>query len=145
VPAYHLRARQPPAGYATIGFIYRSMLQYRFDMAEGTRLQECRNDLTLARRSIVTKATRCSTTAAYFFVLATLVSGSFMLGAMPAMAVDSYGCRGDQACVKIAETTKCDRACQQACKEYRFDYVTCYSVWGPKLEFQREQQRRGIK
>jgi hypothetical protein len=26
------------------------------------------------------------------------------------MAVDSYGCRGDQACVKIAETTRCDRA-----------------------------------
>lgn len=60
-------------------------------------------------------------------------------------AADAYGCRGDQACVKIAETTKCDRACQQACKKYRFDYVTCYSVWGPKFEFQREQQKRGIK
>jgi hypothetical protein len=93
----------------------------------------------------VTKATRCSGSAAYLFVLASLVSGSFTVGAVPAMAVDSYGCRGDQACVKIAETTKCDRACQQACKEYRFDYVTCYSVWGPKFEFQREQQKHGIK
>jgi hypothetical protein len=101
--------------------------------------------MTLARRTIVTKAARCGDSAAFFFVLATFILGIFMAGSKPAMAADSYGCRGDQACVKIAETTKCDRACQQACKEYRFDYVTCYSVWGPKFEFQREQQKRGIK
>ena len=93
----------------------------------------------------MTKATRWSDTVAFFFVLATFILGTFMVGLMPAMAVDPYGCRGDQACVKIAETTRCDRACQQACKEYRFDYVMCYSVWGPKFEFQREQQKRGIK
>jgi hypothetical protein len=77
--------------------------------------------------------------------LATVISAAFVVDLMPAMAADPYGCRGDQACVKIAETTRCDRACQQACKEYRFDYVMCCSVWGPKLEFQREQQKRGIK
>jgi hypothetical protein len=77
--------------------------------------------------------------------LAIFILGAVTVGLMPAMAVDLSGCRGDQACVKIAETTQCDRACQQACKEYRFDYVTCYSVWGPKFEFQREQQKRGIK
>jgi hypothetical protein len=93
----------------------------------------------------VTRATRYSDFAAYFFALATFIPGFFMVGSMPAMAVDSYGCRGDKDCVKIAETTRCDRACQQACKEYRFDYVTCYSVWGPKFEFQREQQKRGVK
>jgi hypothetical protein len=59
----------------------------------------------------VTKATRCSDAAAFFFVLATFILGSLMVGLMPAMAVDSYGCRGDQTCVKIAETTRCDRAC----------------------------------
>jgi hypothetical protein len=91
----------------------------------------------------VTKA-RCADAAASFFVLATFVLGSFTVGTTPAMAAD-YGCRGDQACVKIAETTKCDAACQQACKEYRFDYVTCYTVWGPKFEFMREQQRKGVK
>ena len=68
-----------------------------------------------------------------------------MVGSRPAMAGGPYGCRGDQACVKIAVTTQCDRACQQACREYRFDYVMCYSVWGPKFVFQREQQKRGIK
>jgi hypothetical protein len=61
------------------------------------------------------------------------------------LEIRTFGCRGDQACVKIAETTRCDRACQQACKEYRFDCVMCYSVWGPKFEFQREQLKRGIK
>jgi hypothetical protein len=94
----------------------------------------------------VTKATRCSGSAAFFLV--SFFSGSFMVGLMPAMAADSYGCRGDQACVKIAETTRCDAACQRACKEYRFDYVTCFSVWGPKLEFERNQQsanKRGTK
>jgi hypothetical protein len=30
-------------------------------------------------------------------------------------------------------------------REYRFDYVMCYSVWGPKFVFQHEQQKRGIK
>jgi hypothetical protein len=87
-------------------------------------------------------------TAAFFFALATFVSGSFVVGLMPAMAVDLSGCRGDQACVKIANETQCDAACQKACKEYRFDYVMCYSVWGPKFQFQREQaaaQKRGIK
>jgi hypothetical protein len=88
----------------------------------------------------VTKATRCSDTAALFFVLATFVLGSFMVGLMPAMAVDLYGCRGDQACVKTAEATHCDAACQQACREYRYDYVTCFTVWGPKFEFQRNQE-----
>jgi hypothetical protein len=76
----------------------------------------------------VTKATRCSDTAAFFFVLATFILATFMVGLTPAMAADRYGCRGDQAYVKIAQTTRCDRACQQACKEYRFDYVMCYSV-----------------
>ena len=93
------------------------------------------------------KATWCSDTAA-FFVLATFIFGFFMAGLMPAMAVDSYGCRGDQACVKIAETTRCDSACQQACKVYRFDYAGCYAAWGPKFEFMRNQQstqKRGTK
>jgi hypothetical protein len=54
-------------------------------------------------------------------------------------------CLSHAAFLKIAETTQCDLACQQACKEYRFDYVMCYSVWGPKFVFQREQQKRGIK
>jgi hypothetical protein len=98
-----------------------------------------------ARGAIVTKATGRSDCAAFFLVLATFLFGSIMAGSMPAMAADAYGCRGDPACVKIAETTKCDRPCQQACKEYRFDYVTCYGVWGPKFEFEREQQKRGIK
>jgi len=135
-------------GDATVGLA--SVLYYNAGMARGRRLQESRlkerrNDLTLARRSIVTIAARCSHFFAFFFVLATFIPGAFIAGSMPAMAVDLYGCLGDQACVKIAETTRCDRACQQACREYRFDYVMCYSVWGPKFEFQREQQKRGIK
>jgi hypothetical protein len=70
------------------------------------------------------------------FVLATF--GSFALGSWPAMAAgDPYGCRGDQACIKIAETTKCDWGCQQGCKAYRNDYVSCYAVWGPKFEFMK--------
>jgi hypothetical protein len=96
----------------------------------------------------VTRATRCWNAAAFFFVVATFViSGAFMAGVTPAMAVDSYGCRGDQACVKIAEATQCDKLCQQLCKEYRFDQEMCYRVWGPKLVFIREQQKqkRGIK
>jgi hypothetical protein len=96
----------------------------------------------------VTRVTRCSDSAAFFFVLATFISGFFMVGLMPAMAVDLYGCRGDQACVKTAEATRCDRACQQACKETRNDYVTCFTVWGPKFEFLRNQEsakKRGIK
>ena len=96
----------------------------------------------------MTRATRCSDAAAFFFILATLILGSFMVGLMPAMAVDSYGCRGDQACVKAAEATRCDAACQLACKVYRFDYAGCYTAWGPKFEFLRNQQsaqKRGIK
>jgi hypothetical protein len=89
----------------------------------------------------VSKATRCSSSAGFFFVLARLILGSLMVGLMPAMAVDLYGCHGDQACVKIAETTRCDAACQQACKAYRFDYTACFSVWGPKFEFQRNQRK----
>jgi clan AA aspartic protease (TIGR02281 family) len=65
--------------------------------------------------------------------------------ASPPMAVDLYGCDGDQACVKIAEATRCDSECQQACKGYRFDYTTCFTVWGPKFEFQRNQRKSGIK
>jgi hypothetical protein len=97
--------------------------------------------------SIVTRAIRCSDAAALFLVLATFISGSLIVGLMPAMALDSYGCRGDQACVKTAETTHCDAACQRACREYRYDYVTCYSVWGPKFEFQRQEiaKKRGTK
>jgi len=70
-----------------------------------------------------------------------------VVGAMPAMAldVDLYGCRGDQACVKIAETTRCDAGCQHACKEYRFDYTTCFNVWGPKFEFDRNKRKQGTK
>jgi hypothetical protein len=97
---------------------------------------------------MVAKATRCQNSAAFFFALAIFISGSLTVGSRPAMAVDSYGCRGDQACVKTAETTHCDAACQKACREYRYDYVTCYSVWGPKFEFQRSQEaakKRGTK
>ena len=91
------------------------------------------------------KASRCSDTAAFFFVTAVFLLGSFIVGSRPAMALqaDSYGCRGDQACVKIAQETQCNGWCQQACKEYRFDYTTCYKVWGPKLEFRRSHQRQG--
>jgi clan AA aspartic protease (TIGR02281 family) len=52
-------------------------------------------------------------------------------------AVDSYGCHGDQACMKIAGQTRCDAGCQQACKANRFDYAMCFKVWGPKIEFFR--------
>jgi hypothetical protein len=96
----------------------------------------------------VTEATRRSDCAAFILVLATSILGSFMVGLMPAMAVDLYGCRGDQACVKTAEATRCDSACQRACKEYRYDYATCFTVWGPKFEFLRNQQsaeKRGTK
>ena len=93
----------------------------------------------------MTNATRCSSSAAIFFALATFIPGAFMAGSRPAMAADSYGCGGDQACVKIAEATRCDKPCQLACKVYRYDQELCYRQWGPKLEFQREQQTRGIK
>jgi hypothetical protein len=93
----------------------------------------------------VTKATRCSDAVAIFLVAATFVLGSFKVGPTPAMAADSYGCGGDQACVKIAQATQCDKPCQIACKEYRFDQEMCYKVWGPKLLFEREQQRKGNK
>jgi hypothetical protein len=88
----------------------------------------------------VRKTTRCSHAAAFCFISATL--GSFMVGVMPAKAVDLYGCRGDQACVKIAQTTQCDGMCQRACKASRQDYVTCFAVWGPKFEFVRSHPDR---
>jgi hypothetical protein len=85
----------------------------------------------------VTKAIGCSHAAASFLILATFVSGAFMVGSTPAMAGDPYGCRGDQACVRIAEKTKCDALCQHACREVRLDHEACYSNWGPKFEFER--------
>jgi hypothetical protein len=93
----------------------------------------------------VTIATRCSDAATFFVVSAILVLGSFTVGSRPAIAADPYGCRGDQACVKIAETTQCDKPCQLACKDYRYDQELCYKTWEPKLLFQREQLKRGIK
>jgi hypothetical protein len=87
----------------------------------------------------VTKTIGCSQAAASFLILATFVSGAFMVTSTPAMADDRYGCRGDQACVKIAETTKCDAQCQQACREIRNDLQACYANFGPKLEFQKQQ------
>jgi hypothetical protein len=94
----------------------------------------------------VTKTTRHLGLVALFLALATFILAAVVVGAMPATAAaDTYGCRGDQACVKIAETTQCDKPCQLACKEYRFDQELCYRTWGPKLQFQREQQKRGIK
>jgi hypothetical protein len=95
------------------------------------------SETTLARRSIVTKAIGCSHAAASFLILVTFASGVFMVGSTPAMAADDYGCRGDKACVKIAERTKCDALCQHACREIRFDYEGCYSTYGPKFEYQR--------
>jgi hypothetical protein len=70
-----------------------------------------------------------------------------MAGSTPAMAADQYGCRGDQACIKIAETTKCYADCQRQCKELRYDVAGCYTTWGPKFEFWRQQaaQKRGTK
>jgi clan AA aspartic protease (TIGR02281 family) len=56
----------------------------------------------------------------------------------------SDGCHGDEACVKIAEATRCDAACQQRCKASRSDYATCFKEWGrpaPTIEFQRNQRR----
>lgn len=87
----------------------------------------------------MTKAIGCSHAAASFLVLATSVAGAFMVGSTPAMAADKYGCRGDQACVKIAEATKCDALCQQACREIRNDLQACYANFGPKFEFQKEK------
>jgi hypothetical protein len=73
------------------------------------------------------------------FVFAAFVVGSIALGSTPAKAAaDQYGCRGDQACIKIAETTKCDWGCQQGCKAYRYDYTSCYAVWGPKFDYMRK-------
>jgi len=96
----------------------------------------------------VTKATRCSHVVAFFFILATLILAAFIAGLGPAMAAaDQWGCRGDQACIKIAEATKCTADCQRQCKELRFDAAGCYTTWGPKFEFWRQQaaQRRGTK
>ena len=85
----------------------------------------------------MTKAIGCSRAAASFLILATFVSGAFMVGSTPGMAADQYGCRGDQACVRIAQTTKCDALCQQACREIRNDLQACYANFGPKFEFER--------
>jgi hypothetical protein len=86
--------------------------------------------------------------AAFSLILATLILASFMAVLRPAMAAaDQYGCRGDQACIKIAETTKCYADCQRQCKELRFDAAGCYTTWGPKFEFWRQQaaEKRGAK
>jgi|SRR5215469_2185020 len=89
----------------------------------------------------MTKAIGRSHAAASFLVLVTFVSVAFMVSSTPAMADDRYGCRGDQACVKIAEKTKCDALCQHACREIRLDHEACYANFGPKFEFQREKLR----
>ena len=69
----------------------------------------------------MTRPTRRARPAALFLALATFVLGVPVIGMTPAMAAgDQYGCRGDQACVKIAETTQCDKPCQLKCKEYRY-------------------------
>jgi hypothetical protein len=86
------------------------------------------------------KTIRCSGAAAFCFISATL--GCFIAGMTPAVAVDLSGCRGDQACVKIAQTTQCDSVCQRACKATRHDYVSCFAVWGPKFEFVRSHPDR---
>jgi hypothetical protein len=92
----------------------------------------------------VTRTTRHLGAAVLFLAPATFAA--FVVGAMPARAAgDIYGCRGDQACVKIAQETQCDKPCQLACKDYRFDQELCHRQWGPKLQFQREQQKRGVK
>lgn len=94
----------------------------------------------------MTKATRYLGSEALFLALATTIFAAFVVGSKPAMAAaDAYGCRGDQACVKIAEATQCDKPCQLACKVYRYDQELCYRTWGPKLLFRREQEKRGIK
>ena len=95
----------------------------------------------------MTKAIGCSRAAASFLILATFVAGAFVIRSTPAMADDKYGCRGDQACIKLAETTKCYADCQRQCKELRFDAAGCYTTWGPKFEFWRQQaaQKRGTK
>ena len=62
----------------------------------------------------MTKAIGRSHAAASFLILATFVAGAFVIRSTPAMADDKYGCRGDQACVRIAEKTKCDALCQHA-------------------------------
>jgi hypothetical protein len=85
----------------------------------------------------VTKAIGRSYAAASFLILATFVSGASMVGSTPAMAADDYGCRGDKACMRIAEKTKCDALCQHACREIRLDLEACYANFGPKFEFQR--------
>ena len=71
----------------------------------------------------MTKAIGRSHAAAPFLILVTFVSGAFMVSSRPAMADDRYGCRGDQACVRIAEKTKCDALCQ--------------ANFGPKFEFEK--------
>ena len=83
------------------------------------------------------KASWCSDTAAFLFVTAAFIFGSFIVASRPAMAVqvDSYGCRGDQACVKIAQETQCNAVCQRACREQRYDYTTCYKYGAPSSSF----------
>ena len=85
----------------------------------------------------MTKAIGRSHAAASFLILATFVAGAFVIRSTPAMADDKYGCRGDQACVRIAEKTKCDALCQHACREIRRDLEACYANFGPKFEFEK--------
>lgn len=93
----------------------------------------------------MTRAARCSRAAAFFLASATFISSSLLAGMKPAMAADPYGCRGDPACVKIAQTTKCDAGCQQQCKALRFDTATCFSTYGPQFEFVRNQHKQPNK
>jgi uncharacterized membrane protein len=96
---------------------------------------------TIVGRTIIANATRCSTSVALSFALAASV---LAIVARTAAAAETYGCGSDQNCIKIAQTTQCDKACQDACKVYRMDQGLCYTIWGPKLQFRREQEKRGI-
>ncbi len=93
----------------------------------------------------MTRAARCAQAAAFFLASATLIAGPLLTGLQPAMAADPYGCRGDQTCIKIAQTTKCDAECQQQCKALRFDTATCFTTYGPQFEFVRNQRKQAGK
>lgn len=90
----------------------------------------------------MTRATRCSHLVAFFLASAAFIAESLVAGLQPAIAADPYGCRGDQACIQIAQTTKCDAGCQQQCKAMRFDTATCFSTYGPQFEFVRNQHKQ---
>jgi hypothetical protein len=93
-------------------------------------------------KAIVTTPTRRLGWPASVLASATFVAGAFAV--VPAIAAaDTSGCRGDQACIKITQETQCDKPCQDACKVYRLDQELCHRIWGPKLQFQREQERQG--